>query len=524
MARPSDLEYPRRIVVDDTDPRIAYDSGTWNFDASTFDNFGIFGDPYNRTMRGTNSGKAGFTFSFEGDFIQVKGAKDNRKISRPANSTVDSVNSLPKYTCQVDGSSISTIDYRPYMYDITNNVLCEAPRLSKGPHTLTMNITLNNPNSQMFWLDSIEYAYLEGADLSKEVVKIDASDPVSCTYHNDSGAWKGDSGLFNGTGDLGATMSFKFNGSSVSLYTFNEGSESDWDRTSGRYFIDNTGDTTFDIPGSKPLPFNQRNRSDWYNQHLFTSNKVAGGKEHEMVITYTGVRTGSNPAQWLLIDYFYVTGAGASSSPEGAAGGPGGGNAGGSSDSSSGGSKTPVGAIVGGVVGGVVALLGIAGLIWFLMRRRRRRRGGPRDLYPKEGFDPFMTGSPADHAQEHYHDHPQPTNSPPPASEYTSRPPAQSIYSSDRGTNTLSYYPATTTATETGPGSVYGGSSADGGATSVAGDGSTSQNQGQNFSDMKSAQREAVSVQTRQHQDSGVRYNQAGPSEVVDVPPSYTAD
>ncbi|KAK1218866.1 hypothetical protein PQX77_018427 [Marasmius sp. AFHP31] len=546
MARPSDLEYPRRIVVDDTDPRVAYDSGTWNFDASTFDNFGIFGDPYNRTMKGTNSGKAGFTFSFEGDFIQVKGAKDNRKISRPANSTSDSVNSLPKYTCQVDGSSISTVDYRPYMYDITNNVLCEASRLSKGPHTLTMNITLNNPNSQMFWLDSIEYAYLEGADLSKEVVKVDASDPASCTYHNNSGAWKGDSGLFNGTGDLGATMSFKFNGafrliqfcilrliphrlysypkgSSVSLYTFNEGSEGDWDRTSGRYFIDNTGDTTFDIPGSKPLPFNQQNRSDWYNQHLFTSNKVASGKEHEMVITYTGVTTGSNPAQWLLIDYFYVTGAGASSSPEGAAGEGGGGNDGGSSDSSSGGSKTPVGAIAGGVVGGVVALLGVAGLIWLLMRRRRRRNG-PRDLYPKEGFDPFMAGAPGDHAQEQYHDHPLSTNSPPPASEYTSRPPAQSVYSSERGTNTLSYPPATTTATGMEPGSAYGGCSADGGAKSVAGDGSTSRNQGQNFSDMKSAQREAVSVQTRQHQDSGVRYNQAGPSQVVDVPPSYTAN
>ncbi|KAL0063148.1 hypothetical protein AAF712_009938 [Marasmius tenuissimus] len=526
MARPSDLEYPRRIVVDDTDPRITYDSGAWNFDASTFDNFGVWGDPYNRTMRGTNSGKAGFTFTFEGeyqvfvcDFIQVKGAKDNRKISRPSNDTNDPIEALPKYTCQVDGSAISTIGYRNNMYEITNNWLCEASRLSKGPHTLTMNITLDDPNWQIFWLDSIEYAYLEGADLSKEVVKIDSSDPVSCTYHNDTGSWRGSSGLFNGTGDTSATMSFRFNGSSVSLYTFNEGSESDWDRTSGRYYIDNTGDTAFDIPGSKPLPFNDQNRTDWLHQHLFTTNKVDGGKEHEMVITYTGAKTGSNSAQWLLIDYFYVTGAGASGSPEAAAGGPGGENGEGSGDNS-GRSKTPVGAIAGGVVGGVVALLGIAGLIWLLMRRRRRR-DGPRELYPKEGLNPFMFGPPGEHhhAQKQYHDHPQPTNSPLPASESKSRPPAQSMYSSERGTNTLSYYPATT---ETGTGSVYGSSSADGGTASVAGDGSTSQVQ--NFSDMKSAQREAVSVETRQHQDSGARYNQAGPSQVVDVPPSYTAD
>ncbi|KAK1215727.1 hypothetical protein PQX77_021647 [Marasmius sp. AFHP31] len=495
MASPSDLEYPRRIVVDDTDPRIAYDSGTWNFDASTFDNFGVFGEPYNRTMRGTNSDKAGFTFSFEGDFIQIKGAKDNRKISRPSNSTFDSVDSLPKYTCQVDGSSIQTVNYLPYMYDITNNVLCEASRLSKGPHTLTMNITLDNPNLQMFWLDSIEYAYLEGADLSQQVIKIDASDPVGCTYRNDTGVWKADpSGLYyNGTMETGATMSLRFNGvfyldplvsvsysssiilanppqgSSVSLYSINAGSERDWGRASGRYYIDNTGDATFDIPGSRPLPFNQQNRSNWYNQHLFTSNKVAGGKEHEMVIAYTGVSTDSSPAQWLLIDYFYVTGAGASGSPEGSADGAGGGNGGGSGNSS-GGSKTPAGAIAGSVVGGVVALLGIAGFVWLLMRRRRQSRDGPKELYPRQGFDPFMHGASGGHAQQ-YHDHPE----------------------------------------------------ADG-ATSALGDGSTSQSQTQNFSDMKRAQREVVSVQTRQHEDSGARYYQAGSSQVVDVPPSYMAN
>ncbi|KAL0063151.1 hypothetical protein AAF712_009941 [Marasmius tenuissimus] len=499
--------------------------GTWNFDASMFDNFGYWGDPYNRTMRGTNSGKAGFTFTFEGDFIQVKGAKDNRKISHPSNDTLDAaIGVLPKYDCQVDGSPISTISYRLNKYEITNNCLCEGSRLSKGPHTLTMNITLDDPNWQIFWLDSIEYAYLEGADLSKEVVKIDSSDPVSCTYHNDSGVWKENSALFNGTGEMGAAMSFRFNGSSASLYTFNKGSEGDWDRSSGRYYIDDAGDTIFDIPGSKPLPFDEQNRTDWWRQHLFTTNKVDEGKEHEMVITYTGAKTGSRPGQWLLIDYFYVTGARVSGSPEAAAGGPGGENDEGNGDTS-GGSKTPVGAIAGGVVGGVVALLGIAGLIWLLMRRRRRR-DGPRELYPKEGLDPFMLGPPGEHrpAQEQYHDHPQPTNSPPPASESKSRPLAQPVYSSERSTNTLSYHPVTTTATETGTGAVYGGSSADGGSANVAGDGSTSQNQAQNFSDMKSAQREAVSVETRQHQDSGVRYNQAGPSQVVDVPPSYTAD
>ncbi|KAK1225854.1 hypothetical protein PQX77_011182 [Marasmius sp. AFHP31] len=466
VGRPSDFEYPRRIAVDDTDPRVAYDSGTWNFNASTFDNFGVYGDPYKGTMRGTNSDKAGFTFHFEGDFIQVKGAKDNHNISRPLNSTLDSIDTLPEYTCQIDNFFIEKVDYRPHINEITNNVLCEGSRLFKGPHTLIMNITLSNPSSQIFWLDSIEYAYLEGTDLSNEVVKIDGSDPVSCMYHDDTDAWREDTGdtpFINYTGQMGATMSFRFNGSSVSLYSFNEGSKRDWDGASGHYNIDNTGDMAFDIPASKRLPSNSQIQTDWWNQHLFTSNKVGGGKEHEMIITYTSVRI---PAHGLDIDYFYVTGAGASGSPEGPADGPRGGNNRGSGNSS-GGSKMPVGMIAGGVIGGVVALLGMVGFIWLMMRRRRQSRDGPR-----EGLDPFMLGTPGDHMQEQYHNHPQVGS----------------------------------------------------GAINIAGNGSTSQNLVQNVLNMKSSQRGAVSVQTRQHQDSGARYNQVGPSQVVDVPPSYTSN
>ncbi|KAJ8081311.1 hypothetical protein PM082_007146 [Marasmius tenuissimus] len=492
MSRPSDIEYPRRIVVDDTDPRVIYDSGAWNLDASTFSDFGVFGDPYNRTMSGTNSPKAGFTFHFEGDFIQIKGAKDNRNMSSQktieSNSTFDSMDSLPKYTCQVDGFFVPAIGYRPLVYEITNNVLCEADRLSKGPHTLTMNITLDDPNAQIFWLDSIEYAYLEGTDLSKEVVKIDGSDSISCVYHNQTGSWHNDPGsnLFNGTGVTGASMSFKFNGSSVSVYTFNEGSETELGRASGRYYIDNSGDTTFDIPGSKTLPFNQNNRSDWLNQHLFTSNKVKGEQEHEMVITYTGVQSASNSAQWLLIDYFYVTGASSTVETQTS-------------------SKTPIGAIVGGAVGGTIVILGLLGLVWLFMRRRRQRRGGPRELYPVEGSG---FASPVTVSAGNYGHLTSPSSPPPPLPPRESRspPPVQYRYHSSHstGANTLSYPIASGYETST-----------------VGSDSRTSQN----FSDMKNAQQEAVSVQARQHRDSGMRYtgNHGGPSQILEVPPTYTA-
>ena len=63
-----DHQYPRRIVVDDTDPQITYDTGNWNMDISSFDSYGIWGDPYNKTLRGTKSKTASFTFTFEGMF------------------------------------------------------------------------------------------------------------------------------------------------------------------------------------------------------------------------------------------------------------------------------------------------------------------------------------------------------------------------------------------------------------------------------------------------------------------------
>ncbi|KAJ8081310.1 hypothetical protein PM082_007145 [Marasmius tenuissimus] len=505
VSRPSDFEYTRRVIIDDTDPRVSYDSGTWNLDASAFDNFGMFGEPYNRTMRGATSPKAGFTFHFEGDFIQIRGAKDNRKISH--NDTFDSPDSLPKYICQVDGNNIQNVSYIPYIYATTNNVLCEGTRLPSGSHTLTMNITLDDPNKQIFWLDSIEYAYPEGADLSREVVKVQAGDR-SCEYHNNSGTWVGMLGSSYGTEEINDSMSFRFNGTSVSVYTWNAGGqEEEWDSASGHYTIDGSDAIKFEIPESIPLVTNGQSKTntDWYNQLLFKSRDVDGGREHDISITYDGTKTGAKAPQWLLIDHFYVVDAGRSPQGETNDGGE---SRGGGVESSQ--TKMPAAAIAGGVVGGVVGLLAIAGIVWFFLRRRRQR-GGPRELYPKEELDPtpLIAGS-----GEHFH---RPTS---PALSLPNHP-TRSIHSGD-GTNTLSYHPATIST------SLYSVSSADESATSGDGNASSypSQDQAQNFSDMKGAQREAVSIQTRQHQDSGIRYMQDERERphFVDVPPTYTAE
>ncbi|KAK1227534.1 hypothetical protein PQX77_009441 [Marasmius sp. AFHP31] len=367
MSYPSDIEYPRRVVVDDTDTRIQY-TGTWSPDVGSFDDIGIFGAPYNHTMHGTNSNGASFSFTFEGEFVQVRGAKDNRRYNRPQNTISDDNAALAKWTCQVDGSPIRNTNYRGYMHDVTNLLLCEQGRLSRGQHTLTVNVNIENPDTQTWWLDKVEYVPLPTANLANEVLKIDGSDP-SMRYDNGTGNWRSIAGLFNGTGTTGASMNFQFNGTSVSLYGFNEGSDRDWQAGSGRYFVDNSGDTTFEVPASKFLP-NTNNRTDWYNQLLFTTPKMEPGS-HEMVIAYTGVqKQGEDPTQWFSVDYFYVT------ASEGGAQLNSTGTTAGSLPERTGtdGSSSNTGAIIGGVVGGVAGLVLIALAICFFLRRRRTKR------------------------------------------------------------------------------------------------------------------------------------------------------
>ena len=67
MSYISDVKYPRRVVVDDTDPRIHYNQGEWTIDNHSFDDITVFGLPYNGTMHGTASATASFSFGFEGE-------------------------------------------------------------------------------------------------------------------------------------------------------------------------------------------------------------------------------------------------------------------------------------------------------------------------------------------------------------------------------------------------------------------------------------------------------------------------
>ncbi|EEB92016.1 hypothetical protein MPER_09533 [Moniliophthora perniciosa FA553] len=71
----------------------------------------------------------------------------------------DNLTMLAHWQCQVDGLPMLHIDYTIPMDWITNNLLCETSGLSAtSPHVLTVNITIQDPQTQMFWFDKIEYA------------------------------------------------------------------------------------------------------------------------------------------------------------------------------------------------------------------------------------------------------------------------------------------------------------------------------------------------------------------------------
>ncbi|KAL0057362.1 hypothetical protein AAF712_016000 [Marasmius tenuissimus] len=363
-----EVQYPRRIIVDDTDPRITYDTGSWDFDGSAFVNNGTLGDPYNKTMRGTNSTRASFTFTFEGDYIQVRGARDNQRIPPPSNDTGSySQSDFPEFTCQIDSDFEPFPQYATYYKFYTTNIpLCEKANLSDGRHTLKMTITINDPSRQIFWLDSIEYSPLTTADLTNEVLRVYSTDPSSWMH------------------TANAVISFRFSGTSVSLYGRDLlGSLQDPGRigTTASYSIDSGQSVQFKIPDSKTLPFYPGNVTGygWYNQRLFTTESLDGDKEHEIIISYDGNLSGRIAPQPLLIDYFLVE----NNWSQTESSFPGSGGEGESGDSG----KASVRGIAGGVVGGVLAIIAFAVLAWFMRGRKRQR-----DLSDERGtVEPFYT-------------------------------------------------------------------------------------------------------------------------------------
>ncbi|KAI3604429.1 hypothetical protein WG66_008444 [Moniliophthora roreri] len=373
---PSERRFPRRVVVDDTDARVKYDGGSWLLDGGSFDDTGSLGAPYNRSMHGTNQNGSSLSFTFE-----VWGAKDTRKISRNSTNVDDDLTKLPGWKCFVDGNEIPRINYLTNIEQITNNLLCELSGLSAGPHTVTVNVTIDDPNTQTFWFDKLEYLPMEDVKLDGEVIRIDSSDS-SIRYDNGTGNWierPAATPISNSTDVPGESLSFRFNGTSVSLFGFIAGSISRRQASNAVYSIDGSPDTLFEIPGSKPLQTNSSVLLSRYNELLFTSRDLEPGT-HDMKITFTGVRTGGDPLQWLTVDYFMVKASAGTLDADSGQGSPA------PLPAESGSRKSRIGPIVGGTIGGVAGVLLLA-LGVFLILKRRKTPPGDKEAKIEGGFD-----------------------------------------------------------------------------------------------------------------------------------------
>ncbi|KAK7049993.1 hypothetical protein VNI00_005424 [Paramarasmius palmivorus] len=382
----SDFDYPRRIVIDDTDARISYEGEPWVLDIGSFDNVGIFGAPYNHTSHGTNKDGASLSFTFEVPCYDLRevvsrylrsSSGDQRQpcVQLQGRIPFDDINALAKWACHVDGIQIPSQPYLQEFNFITDRVLCEKGGLApESLHTLSVEAVIDDPGTQVFWVDRIEYAPLPNASLDNVVLKIDGSDS-SLRYSNASGEWAPVGSLGYGTNWNDANLSFKFNGTSAALYGFNEGSEYNWRASTGQYRIDNdTQPTAFGIEGSRKDPM-KGIQTDFCNVLHFTTPNLDSGL-HEMAVTYTGTpqQTGGDPPEWLTIDYLYVT-TGDSTKLNSSVTTPT--EALPSQTSNGTGSspkKVPVGAIVGGIFGGIAGLALLALSAFFFLRRRKARQ------------------------------------------------------------------------------------------------------------------------------------------------------
>ncbi|KAK7039089.1 hypothetical protein VNI00_010259 [Paramarasmius palmivorus] len=361
--------------------------------AGSFDNPGILGPPYNHTLHGTKQNGASFLFDFEGasnasplffslvvhralrEFIQVRGAKGNRKLPQdPAVYPFDNV-TLAKWSCQVNEDDITLSSHFRETDDITHIALCEQGSLFRKKYTLNLTVFIDNSDTQMFWVDEIEYQPLHGLNLQKEILKIDSSDP-SVRYDNWSQEWLQDeNGIMHNVTASAETRT------QVALYGVNDGFKH---RGNGNasYHINGSRETPFETPERRVM-IEGAKTSSYYNQLTFATQKLKAGS-HEMAITCGNSRAVF--PQPLSIDYFYVT------SGEDAAQlnytGSGGSNTGDTIKGESGDSRTPTGPIIGGVLDGVVGLILLVGIILLVLERQRKRRPGrPGSINNKDIFD-----------------------------------------------------------------------------------------------------------------------------------------
>ncbi|KAJ7642122.1 hypothetical protein FB45DRAFT_786254 [Roridomyces roridus] len=344
----------RQVIVDDTDPSIQYNAQDWFVaDPRTLDN-GNFGEIYNDTSHATTSSNTQFQFPFNGTSITVQGNID--MSMDPTTNATD-----PTWECLVDGK---TIPVKTFTSPESNWPLCSQGTLDPTEHVLTVQV---QSKTRPFFLDSLVYTPISGAVFPSAVLIYGDGDPA-LTYS--AGQWKAAGEQV--TQIPGASVTLSFHGTSATLigHTMNSFPPN---ASSGMYFIDGAGPTSFTLPGLASAT-----SSTNFNRLFFTTPPLADGS-HNLTVVYAG-DADHTP---LAVKIFYVTNTttpsdslGQSSSiPSGSAStalpAPS------SSNTAAAAARkhSSTGAIAGGVTAGVVIiLLLLLAALWIRRRRRARNR------------------------------------------------------------------------------------------------------------------------------------------------------
>ncbi|KAG6831148.1 hypothetical protein H0H87_006078 [Tephrocybe sp. NHM501043] len=181
----------RRVVVDDSDPRITYLGSAWFTTARRDKDFGHMGPTYLGSQHGI-SDTGNLTFDFEGSTVELYGT--NGQVA--SGTDFD-----PRWSCFVDGKDIGVPSGSS---DPENNwLLCASDSLGPGIHTLEVNVFGRGEGS--FWFDKLMYTPAANRIAAAAVTWIDVIDP-GFRY---SQGWQ-----------LADTMTTAFKGATVSLSFF----------------------------------------------------------------------------------------------------------------------------------------------------------------------------------------------------------------------------------------------------------------------------------------------------------------
>ncbi|KAF8896515.1 hypothetical protein BD779DRAFT_1668287 [Infundibulicybe gibba] len=344
---------PRRVIVDDTDPRIQYSiHRTWS---------SVFVPETNETFRTTfHTSNGSLLENFTNLSFRFRGSSP----------LVFGYNPQTQHVCSVNGTGIGPAPVTTDSLSQDNSaLLCDGTQFTEeGEYTLTLNVTGLPPDPELpLCFDYITYIPPASAQAEPATVLVDKSDPAISYVGN----WTTtdasyDSAIFTQT--TGSHLIFNFTGTSVSWIGFIP------TQPVGANY-------TYSVDGGKsrllslhPSPFNNLS-----SQIFFTSPSLSYGL-HSLVVEKTGGDTGA----LLTLNNFMVTNGSAltpsslpppiasSSPPPIASSVP-------TPSTSANGpnlNTSILGAIIGGVIGGIVILCIASFLVWRYHLWRRNSHSG----------------------------------------------------------------------------------------------------------------------------------------------------